>query len=74
VDGTAFIVNRTSDDYCALLTVYRSVVYRKAISYGPRPPKGAMVRLQIHELMTARGITAYALSKGGRLLALARGP
>ena len=23
-----------------------------------------MVRLQIHELMTARGITAYALSRG----------
>jgi DNA-binding Xre family transcriptional regulator len=23
-----------------------------------------MVRLQVHEIMTARGITAYALSKG----------
>jgi DNA-binding Xre family transcriptional regulator len=29
--------------------------------------KGVMVRLQIHELMATRGISAYALSKGAAM-------
>jgi len=30
-------------------------------------PKGVMVRLKVHELMAARGITAYRLSQGTAL-------
>lgn len=45
--------------------VYYSVVYRKAPYSAERIlPKGDMVLLRVHELMAARGITAYSLSQG----------
>ena len=49
--------------------LYSSDTYRKAAyrcRRGPRP-KGLMVRLTVHDLMTRRGITAYALSRGAGL-------
>ena len=46
--------------------VYCRAVYRKAICLG-LTRKVFMVRLKVHELMAARGITAYRLSQGTAL-------
>jgi DNA-binding Xre family transcriptional regulator len=57
---------RSNNGYWADSMVYCRAVYRKAICLG-LTRKVFMVRLKVHELMAARGITAYRLSQGTAL-------